>query len=137
MQLHTAIFPCTTFIWNGHKSLYIFYKHISDFEILVRPRITKAPANTKVIEGENVTLTCDAEGPPKPSFEWDFVMENVTIEKIVENNNILELQNVRSTGLYNFTVTCKASNKGGSHSANATITIVGKFSKNNIKKTCC
>ena len=40
---------------------------------------------------------------------------------------MLELQNVRSAGLYKFTVTCKAANKGGSRTANATIEILGKF----------
>lgn len=83
--------------------------------------------NTTVKEGENVTLKCDAEGPPKPSFTWNFVIPNVTIGNIIRKNNILELQNVRSAGLYNFTVICKASNKAGSRTANATINIVGKF----------
>lgn len=51
----------------------------------------------------------------------------MTIGNITRNNNIIELRNVRSTGLYTFTLVCKASNEGGSRTANATINILGKF----------
>ncbi len=97
------------------------------FEILVPPCITKSPNDTTINEGENVTLTCDAVGPPKPTFTWSNVSEKVTIEKIISKSNKLELRNVRSAGDYHFTVTCEASNKGGTSTANATIEILGKF----------
>jgi hypothetical protein len=80
-----------------------------------------------VKEGENITLTCDGEGPPKPTFSWSIVSERVTIEEIISNNNELELRNVRSAGDYKFIVKCKASNKGGFRTANATTEILGKF----------
>ncbi len=97
------------------------------FEILVPPRITKSPKDTTINEGENVILTCDAEGPPKPTFTWSNVSEKVTIEEIISMNNKLELRNVRSVCDYYFTVTCEASNKGGTSTANATVEILGKF----------
>ncbi len=103
-------------------------KKIFRFEILVPPRIIKGPNDTSTInEGDNVTLTCDAEGPPKPTFTWSNVSEKVTIEKIISMNNKLELRKVRSDGDYYFTVTCEASNKGGTSTANATVKIWGKF----------
>ena len=92
-------------------------------EISVPPRITKGPNNATMNEGENISLTCDAEGPPKPTFTWDLVSKNVTFGKIIPNKNKLELVNVRSTGLYHFTVVCIASNKGGNKTAEATIDI--------------
>ena len=49
------------------------------------------------------------------------------MRKIIRDYKTLELQNVRSAGLYTFTVTCQATNKGGSATANATIEILGEF----------
>ena len=105
----------------------LYRENVFCFEILVPPRVTKSPNNTTINEGENVTLTCDAEGPPKPTFTWSNAGEKVTIEKIISKNNKLELRNVRSAGRYHFTVTCIASNKGGATTANATIEILGRF----------
>ena len=96
-------------------------------EISVLPRIIEHPAEGKVKEGENITLTCDAVGPPKPSLTWSYDSKNVSIERSIKYHNMLELRNVRSAGLYKFTVTCKAANKGGNRMANATIEILGKF----------
>ncbi|CAB4042155.1 hemicentin-1-like isoform X3, partial [Paramuricea clavata] len=87
-------------------------------EIQFPPRITKGPSNMTINEGENVNLTCDAEGPPKPTFSWSNVSARVTIEEIIRNNDKLKLRNVRSAGKYKFIVTCKASNKGGNSTAN-------------------
>ena len=97
------------------------------FFILVSPRITKRPIDRKINEGENINITCDAEGPPKPTFTWSFDRERVTIEKIIEKNNLLVLQNVRSTGVYKFVVTCQAANKAGNRTASATVNILGMF----------
>jgi hypothetical protein len=97
------------------------------FDILVPPRITRGPNDTTINEGENITLTCDAEGPPKPKFTWGIVSKRVAIKEIISNNNKLELRNVQSAGDYNFIITCQASNKGGNSTANATIEILGKF----------
>ena len=97
------------------------------FNILVPPRITKYPNDTTINEGENITLTCDAEGPPKPKFTWRNVTERVAIEEIISKNNELKLRNVQSAGDYKFIVTCQASNKGGNSTANATIEILGMF----------
>jgi hypothetical protein len=102
-------------------------KRCNYFVILVLPRITKYPNDATINEGENVNLTCDAEGPPKPTLTWSYVSDEVTIEKIIAINNKLELQNVRSVGNYYFTVTCIASNKAGNSTAKATIEILGMF----------
>ena len=115
---------CQTFIWCD-----VYRANVFCFQILVPPRITKSPNDTIINEGENITLTCDAEGPPKPTFAWSNASEKVTIKKIISKNNKLELRNVRSAGRYHFTVTCIASNKGGKSTANATIEILGEYLK--------
>jgi hypothetical protein len=98
------------------------------FDILVPPRITRGPNDTTINEGENITLICDAKGPPKPRFTWSIVSQKVSIKEIIsDNKNELELRNMRSAGDYNFIVTCQASNKAGKSTANATIEILGKF----------
>ena len=97
-----------------------------DFKILVPPRITKHPNDTTINEGDNITLLCYAEGPPKPSFSWNIVSEKISIGQKISDNNILELRNVTSIGNYYFTVICKAVNKGGNTSTNATVEILGK-----------
>ena len=110
-------------VWNINESNETV-ELTQTVEVQFLPRITTPPNDTTINEGENVELTCDAEGPPKPTFTWSNVSKKVTIEKIISKNNQVELQNVRSVGRYDFSVICIASNKGGNASANATIEIL-------------
>lgn len=101
----------------------IFYNNI----ITVLPRILEGPRSQEVLEGNNTHLSCNADGRPRPNITWDVEEEDVEMNVMYRKNGFLELQNVKSNGQYTFTVICIASNKGGNTTANATITILGKF----------
>ncbi|XP_028394789.1 hemicentin-1-like [Dendronephthya gigantea] len=95
-------------------------------EIQFPPRITTHLSDTKMNESGNITLVCDAKGPPKPSFFWSIVRKNIKFGKKIINENVLELRDVTSTGNYYFTVICRASSKAGNVSTNATVEILVK-----------
>lgn len=40
------------------------------FRISVPPRIKKPPVLSKAVEGKPFQIVCEAEGKPKPEYQW-------------------------------------------------------------------
>ena len=100
----------------------------SPLTITVFPRITRQPRSQNVLEDNSINISCEAEGPPQLIITWSVEeLEGVEMNSTDLKNGLLVLQNVKSKGRYTFTVICIASNKGGKTTANATITILGKY----------
>ena len=87
-----------------------------------QPEIDAHPQNTTRIEGENVTLSCNATGNPVPNISWigDGSSVNTTINSRIsfsDDNKQLTITNVNRTdgGEYQ----CVAKNRVGSDASNA------------------
>ena len=108
-------------IWNSQffsESLYVIsFSLFSD-----PPTITKPQNNIfNVTAGDDVNITCEAEGNPDPHFVWT----NVTSGDNITNDGHLHLRQVYDSGNY----TCIANNLLGS----AFITVLVKVrSKSNF-----
>ena len=77
----------------------------------VAPAVVVSPKTTTVTEGNNVTLTCNVTGDPKPSIKWTKIGEehvvlsenaSLTITNITRvPRNILQYQCTASNGVEN------------------------------------
>ena len=90
------------------------------------------------IQGQNLTLLCQAVGEPFPDISWYFndvminVLDNSSKYMIVSRSlnittteNTLTVYNVRSSDVG--TYTCNASNKIGSVTSSGILTVTSKF----------
>ena len=87
--------------------------------ILVPPKVAKFVQQYNVGVQQSVTLQCQAEGYPEPTFSWSPCKD----DKDSCNTATLTIPEV----LNDTTYTCTATNSEGSDSANA---IVGKLPRN-------
>ena len=89
----------------------------------VAPKVTLRQCSFPVVEGENVTLECNATGNPVPSIGW--IMESTG--EVVSINNILILSNINAnaSGVYQ----CIAMNNIGNDTKNCTVNVYRKFTR--------
>ena len=87
-------------LFNTHLAFAIFpYFLLQSHCLLItdQPEFNRHPLNETKTEGENVTLTCDADGNPTPTFSWtkDGSVVNTTLRiTFNENNKNLTITNV-------------------------------------------
>ncbi|XP_033096542.1 uncharacterized protein LOC117100827 [Anneissia japonica] len=82
-----------------------FLKNTNDI-CLRKPTVTKHPeAKVVTVEGNDVTITCQASGNPSPTFSWTFNGE--TLSGIYTHSLLLKQVNATDSGTY----TCHASNE--------------------------
>ena len=107
--------------------------HNFDF-ILVHPNITNITVIDNIIEGNNITITCEATGIPLPTIVWTFsgrVLMSDSVNTTTGNGDVLRvtetltIMNVsrEHTGVY----TCSANNSVGSDNSNISITVQCKL----------
>ncbi|NP_001088135.1 intercellular adhesion molecule 5 L homeolog [Xenopus laevis] len=84
---------------------------IQRFEVVPLPPLSK---------GANVTLTCDAEGLPIPTYTWETPASDITFSP---DNRTISIQGIMQTHRGNYT--CVAHNKYGTDTQRKIITISG------------
>ena len=94
------------------------------------PEITHKPINKTVKQGEEVKLTCVANGIPNPFYRWK--LNGTLIEQgknISYGSLLLDSTRIKQEGMY----TCEAFNSVGKASANAWVSVYSKLGS----VTCC
>ena len=83
--------------------------------------MTLRQCSSPVLEGDDVTLECNATGNPVPIIGW--ILESTW--QLVSDNNILILSNINrnATGVYQ----CIAMNNLGNDTKNCTVDVYCKF----------
>jgi len=88
----------------------------------VPPRFSIPPADSEIMPGGNVNITCVAVGSPMPYVKWMLGAEDLTPEDDMPiGRNVLELTDVRQSNNY----TCVAMSTLGVIEAVAQITVKG------------
>ncbi|KAM8972479.1 intercellular adhesion molecule 5-like [Pelodytes ibericus] len=82
--------------------------------------IVKGPLSLSAREGENVTLTCEADGNPPPTYHWEAPGGEV---EYLHDNRTLKIWGMKTThmGRYN----CQAKNKYGTGSQIQDLLMIG------------
>lgn len=83
------------------------------------PHITKAPRNTIVEAGQNLTLHCSARGHPKPGITWIHNGKTLILESGKESHLVLLNVKHRHSGIYQ----CFANNELGTAYATCLVTV--------------
>lgn len=90
----------------------------------VPPRFSIPPADSEIMPGGNVNITCVAVGSPMPYVKWMLGAEDLTPEDDMPiGRNVLELTDVRQSNNY----TCVAMSTLGVIEAVAQIIVKGEF----------
>lgn len=90
----------------------------------VPPRFSIPPADSEIMPGGNVNITCVAVGSPMPYVKWMLGAEDLTPEDDMPiGRNVLELTDVRQSNNY----TCVAMSTLGVIEAVAQIIVKGGF----------
>ncbi|KAL5262149.1 hypothetical protein ACHWQZ_G007746 [Mnemiopsis leidyi] len=132
-QEHAGVYTCQ----NGGVAI----KEVT-VEIAPRPTITIAPSDVTVHTGELVHLSCEGDGDPKPTMEWQIYMGVLTRDVTVIPDNLTEKEILDYKGgnfltteaghlyirdpvaAYSATYICVATNVGGRSWATAQVLIL-------------
>ena len=87
------------------------------------PKVTVSSDPVVVVEGNNVTLVCNATGMPPPSIEWT---KDIEPENVLSNTSTLTLDNVRRPGNADNTIKyqCRAKNGFGNPDSSMVTVVV-------------
>ena len=99
------------------------------YHFLVPARITVQPARTSRVDaGQNLTLTCNASGDPKPNITWTREGATQANQLVNATGNRLYLVNVQKKDVGSYR--CTASNGYGTASSLALVNVICKYSHN-------
>lgn len=131
--------PLVYIPWLLSTVLYFTEKHSHEFLISppaslllllsgpvrrVPPRFSIPPADSEIMPGGNINITCVAVGSPMPYVKWMLGAEDLTPEDDMPiGRNVLELTDVRQSNNY----TCVAMSTLGVIEAVAQIIVKGAF----------
>lgn len=95
-----------------------------EVKVTIPPTITKPPVMSDPIKGSDFTMTCEAEGKPKPIYSWmkggkKLDDERVSIDDI---GGILKISSVKESDSGHYV--CVAENVGGKVTAKAKVTVL-------------
>ena len=71
------------------------------------PTASVSPGHASIVEGDNVTLTCDTTGMPPPSIQW------TKVNGVLSRKSVLTLNNVRGTDTPNTNIQYQCTAKNG------------------------
>lgn len=95
----------------------------------VPPRFSIPPADSEIMPGGNVNITCVAVGSPMPYVKWMLGAEDLTPEDDMPiGRNVLELTDIRQSNNY----TCVAMSTLGVIEAVAQISVKGGFHRSGL-----
>lgn len=97
----------------------------------VLPSFIKTPRDSTIRTGHTARLECAAEGHPAPQIAWqkdggtDFPAARERRMHVMPDDDVFFIMDVKpeDMGLYS----CTAKNTAGTVSANATLTVLGKY----------
>lgn len=97
----------------------------------VLPSFVKTPRDSTIRTGHTARLECAAEGHPAPQIAWqkdggtDFPAARERRMHVMPDDDVFFIMDVKpeDMGLYS----CTAKNTAGTVSANATLTVLGKY----------
>lgn len=124
-----GMYQCTAINKVGEATTYTWLRVKSALPVMLTP-----PTNLTVLDGQDATITCRAEGAPPPNITWMFngkVLEELSASsgavgrlQVQEDTGDLVITDVTAdhSGLY----TCTRSNKAGSVSASAFLNIMSR-----------
>ncbi|XP_063343949.1 CD166 antigen homolog A isoform X2 [Pelmatolapia mariae] len=97
------------------------------FQLVIegKPRITSL-TKYRAADGKDTVLTCEAEGVPKPQFQWSI---NNTIKEESSYINGKVIHKITIVPKENLTVTCNVSNRLGQHAETISVSSVFKEEK--------
>ena len=115
-------------------------KRVDFFPFSDKPAFTTHPHNKTVLEGDTVTLFCNATGNPKPSFSWtiDGLPVNITVHSRISftaDNKQLTVENVNKTDSHH-KYRCLARNSIGTITSYAASLTVQCESDSKILRVC-
>ncbi|KAM3925287.1 limbic system-associated membrane protein-like isoform 2-T3 [Leptodactylus fuscus] len=117
---HLGKYMCTASNKHGSHSLE------EELALAVKPKMSniKVEPSMEVLEGDNITLSCEAKGSPPPTLSW--VTPSLEVQRSPDNRTlkIWRLQK-KHIGTYS----CSAQNKHGKDSRTQIITLAGKGDK--------
>lgn len=88
----------------------------------VPPAVT-GETDYNALFGDNVTLTCSADGTPEPTISWSKLVSSLPSGHIVDGGDLqLSLVRLEDSGIYR----CLATNAAGNASLDVTLTVQGK-----------
>ena len=90
------------------------------------PEIATAPLSQQIVEGNVVTLFCNATGNPQPNITWTKRGNNI----VLSSSETLILTNL-TKGDNEAVYKCKVQNNLGSDEATAVITVLCEYSVGN------
>ncbi|XP_043206047.1 protein sidekick-like, partial [Amphibalanus amphitrite] len=118
----TGMYQCTATNPAGEHTAYTWLRVKSSVPVMLQP-----PENVTVLDGQDATLSCRAEGAPPPDTQWLFngkLLEDTVGSgrlQVLETGDLL-VTGVRpeNSGLY----TCQRANEVGQVSASAVLSIM-------------
>ena len=112
-----------------YKFITIHYSNFASQQVCLllfteQPTITVQPQSLEKTEGDNVTLSCNADGNPIPTISWTINGSLTAIKgnsriSFTKNKQQLTIRNVKRTD--SGTYRCVASNKFGNASSDAAL----------------
>lgn len=87
------------------------------FAIRIPPTVKRLPEENLIIQGQDFSVTCEANGSPYPSIKWTKVHEALG-DNVHQSGNVLRIMNARpdNRGVY----LCIAENVAG-HDQSSTV----------------
>lgn len=99
---------------------------------IVPPKINVAPPRKSIVNaGENLTLTCKADGDPQPTITW--TRDGVSENQFRKTENVLQLSNVQTKDVGSYR--CSVANGYGTDLTR--ISLVGLSCKDKLMSSLC
>lgn len=111
---HAGRYTCTAINLAGET------EKVTLLTVLSLPSIVPGNSAFNLIQGESITLPCEAEGDPEPEISWYLNGEDFT-EGVVDENGALILNNVRD--MHRGIFTCEAVNSLGRDEKTISVTV--------------
>lgn len=121
------------FIYYFFKTIIFLIDLICSFvNFIVPPKIKVAPPRKSIVNaGENMTLTCEADGDPQPTITW--TRDGVSEDQFRKTENVLQLSNVQTKDVGSYR--CTVANGYGTDLTR--INIVGLSCKDKLMSCLC
>ena len=114
----------------------LYYYPLIKLILSVVPEFMKRPTDRVVIEGQNVTFSCEVNGIPEPLIKWNFNGGSLPEHRI--ENGTLTLYEVKNTVSFEGRYTCSALSRAGFISTNVSLVVDGESFTCRVNVfTCC
>ena len=120
-MLHTSSYSPQHRSYSNLTLSFRSYSYIRfSFIAADRPSIVRPPATSSVALGSRIELTCGVDGNPLPQITW--LLNTRPIPNAQQASYVITVASAADAGVY----TCMASNRIGTASHSATLTVLCK-----------